>query len=414
MRRIIASVDIGTSSIKCVVGEIKGQKLNVLAAAESSSEGIKKGLIVDSNQALASLKTNIKKIEELLNLKITKAICSVPTLGAEFMIGEGSSTITNPENIVGNADVIMTLQASVYNKVPTNMELITVIPTVFKLDNEELVKDPKGHITKKLSVKSVIVMTPKKNVTSVTNLFEKCGIKVVDVFLSGLGDYYSHKTEKFDEGIGAVINLGYETTTVSIFNKGVLTNTEVIDLGAKNIDNDFCFIYKIEKKDAKNLRENLALCHKRMADAAEHITLTTKLGDEIQINQYEISEIMMSRLSEIMELAKKQINLLTKKEISYIIYSGGLTEAKDFNILLESIYGHSATLGSIKEIGARDNKYSTSLGMIKAFSEFLDLKGKDFSIWNAEELEELSNANTRINIADNSLLGKIFGYFFDN
>ena len=414
MRRIIASIDIGTNSIKIVVAEIVNNKVKVLAASDTPSLGMKKGLIVNSEEVISTLKKGLKKCEDILGLKITKAVVSVPSYDAQFALGEGTSTVTNPERRVGGVDIVMAINSSVYNKVFGDRELVSAIPTAFKLDNEKLVKNPKGLNTVKLSVQTIISSIPKKNVYSILNVLDKCGIKVVDIYLSGMGDYEIHKTNKTEESVGAIVNLGSETTTVSIFNKGVLTNTEVTPLGGNNIDNDFCFIYKIEKKDAKKLREKLALSHKRLADASEVETVINKLGEKIKINQYEVSEIMASRLNEILELAKKQINLLTKKEISYIIFTGGLTEAKDFPLILESVYGHNVSIGVVNELGIRDNKYSTCIGMIKCFYDFLKIKDKEFSIFNSEELEELASANKRLNLSENSMLGKVFGYFFDN
>ena len=413
MRRIVASIDIGTNEIKIVVGEIKKNNLKILASSETQTEGLKKGLIVDSELVISSLKKGLKRIEDLLNLKIKKAICSVSSVGVQFAIGEGSTTVASVDKVVKNADMIMAIQGSVYNKIPSSMELVTVIPTIFRLGEDKIVKDPKGHIATKLTVKTVIVMVPKKNVYSVLKVMEACEIKVLDISINGISDYYTNKNKKNEELVGAVVNLGHETTTVSILNKGVLTNTEVIPLGASNIDNDLSFMYKVNLSDAKSLRYNLALCHSRLADATEVATISNELGEKIVVNQLEASEIMMSRLGEILELVKKQINLLTKKEKSYIIFSGGLSEAKDFNLLLESLYGKSASINNVLELGVRHNKYSTSVGMIKYFSECLDLKGKDFCIWNTEELEELSSVG-RLNVAENGVLGKIFGYFFDN
>ena len=414
MRKIIASIDIGTDTIKIVVAEIIKGKLNVLASSCVPSKGLKKGLIVDNNLVINSLKEGIKKCEELLGLNISKAIVSVPAYNVEFAIGDGTTTVTNADRVVKGADIVMAIQASIYNKIPSSMELVRAIPTLFKLDNDDTLKDPKGMITTKLGVKSVIVMVPKKNVYSVVGVLDKCGIKVVDIYLNSLGDYETFKSEETEDTTGAIINLGEGTTTVSVFNKGVLTNTEVLDLGGFNIDNDLSFIYKINKSDAKYLKENLALSHKQMAESSETEVVTNKLGESVETNQYEVSEIMASRLKEILELAKKQINLLTKKEIHYIIVTGGLTEAKDFSLLLESVYGHNASIGNVNELGVRDNKYSSCIGMIKCFSESLKMKDKEFSIFNETELEELSSGGKRVKFEENSVLGKVFGYFFDN
>ena len=414
MRKIIASIDIGTNSIKIIVGEILRTKLHILAVSDTPCFGLKKGLIIDAASVIKSLKEGLKKVEEMIGQKIKKAVVSVPSYHAEFKIGEGVTTVTNPDRVVTATEIIQAMQASIYNRISNESELINCIPTIFKVNEDTLVKDPKGIVTTRLEVKTVIVTAPKKNVQSVLGVMEQCGIKVVDIAFNTMADYYALKNKNTENSIGAIINLGHETTTIGIYNKGIITNTETIDLGSNNIDNDIVFIYKITSKDAKYLKENFALCHKRFASAAEIEIMTNRLGEEIKINQYELSEIVASRIEEILNLAKKQINLLTKKEISYIILTGGLTEAKDFGLIVDSVYGKNAQIGNITEIGARNNKYSTSLGLIKYYDDKLKLKDKEFSIFSIEELEEFATAHKRVNVAENSLLGKVFGYFFDN
>ena len=110
---------------------------------------------------------------------------------------------------------------------------------------------------------------------------------------------------------------------------------------------------------------------------------------------------------------KKQINLLTKKEISYIIITGGLTEATDFDLLVEESFGSIARIADLNEIGARNNIYSTAIGLIKFYYRKLKLRNKEFSIFTLDEQEEFSGLENKKGISENSLLGKVFGIFFD-
>lgn len=414
MRKIIASLDIGTSSVKLIVAEIVKSRTNILAVAETESKGIKNGLIMSKETLTPVLKETIKKAEDMIGLKIRKMIVTVPSFNPEFIISEGSTTITNEDKIVRGIDIVRAMQASVYNKIPSGLELVGIVPTSFTINEEEQVKSPLNMMANKLAVKTVVTMIPRKNAYAIIDCLEKLGIEVIDISLTSVGDYYSLKNEKLNNLVGAIINIGSATTTVSIFNKGVLTNTKVLEIGGQNIDNDISFIYKVTKNEAKKIKENLGLAHKRMAQASATLEITNKLGEQVEINQYELSEIIMMRLEEILNLAKKQINLLTKKEIHYIIVTGGVSEMADFYLTLESVFGRNATLAKIHEIGVRNNKYSAGLGLIKYYNSKLKLRDKEFSIFTLEEQEELGGKHKKINISDNSVLGKLFGYFFDN
>ena len=413
MRKIIASLDIGSHTIKLVVGEIVKNKLNILACVDTPARGIKKGFIVNPESAIEALEDVFKKGEEQIGLPIKKVIVSVPSNGIDCFLSEGYTSVSNPEKVITSNDLVRSLQAAVYNKVLDNQELVTILPTKF-LVNDTVVTDlPVGMKAEKLKVKAVVVTVPKKNVTPIVRCLEKIGVNVVDVTIGALGDYYEFKDNKNSSEVGAVINIGASKTTVSIFNKGIITASEIIDIGGDNIDYDLGYVYKINRKDSLYIKENIALADKNMAQASESVIVEDKNGDKIKINQYSASEIVMSRLEEILNLAKKQINLLTKKQISYIIITGGVTETTEFKDIVNYIF-KNATVGNVLEIGARHNKYATSVGLIKYYDSRLRLRNRDFSIFNIEEQENLSGIHKKVNINDNSILGKLFGYFFDN
>lgn len=414
MRKIIASLDIGSSTIKLLVGEIQKNKLNVLSCIEVFSQGIKKGFIVNSESAELSLKELFEKTENMIGLPIKKVIVNVPAYNTECFVSSGSSTITTEDKVITHNDIVRSMQASVYNKITDNKELVSILPTKFIINDEETVASPINMIANKITVNDVAVVIPKKNSEAIIKCLEKLGIKVIDISISPLADYYEFKNDETNKNVGAIINIGQNNTTVSVFNKGILTACEVLDIGAGSIDNDIAYVFKISKKDANVLKERLVVSDIHLADPAESILVKDANGENIRINQYDISAVAIARITEILNLAKKQINLLTKKKISYIITTGGLCEIAHFDKLLDSIFGGIAVKGNVDEIGARHSKYSVCLGIIKYYNSRLKLRNVEFSIFSLEEQEEFGGTHKRVNISDHSLLGKIYGYFFDN
>ncbi len=413
MRKIIASLDIGSSLIKLVVGEIVKNKVNILACVDTPSRGIKKGYVINGESATEAFREVFKKCENVLGIPVNKVLVSVPTMYTECFLSSGTVPVTNEDKVINNDTIVKAMRKCVQDKIDDSRELVTVLPTGFKV-NDEVVSSPLNMLSESLSMKGVVVTVPKKNISGINTCLKNIGVDIVDIVISPLGDYYEYKNKELNKQIGAVINIGDEVTNVSIFNKGILTNTEVIDIGGNAITSDLSYVYKISLEESKELKENLALAHTRLAQPNESVTYTDKHGEIVKINQYDASEIVMGRLIEIINLAKKQINLLTKKEISYIIITGGVTETQDFDILIDELLGEKGIIGKVEEIGARSNTYGTAVGMIKYYSSRLKLRNIEFSIFNIEEQEELGGEEKRLNISDNSLLGKLFGYFFDN
>ena len=413
MRRILGSVDLGSDTIKLVVAEIINNQIKILCAINEQSRGIKNGLIINADDAVFCLKKAFKRAEELLGVKVNKIIANISSINLEIIKGEGTNTISGEDSIISGNDIVRILQTSCYNKIPDNLELINVLPISYKVDNK-IVRDPRGMQGKKLSVKSLLIATPKKNVYSVVKCLEKCNVKVIDITLGSIADYSTIKNKYTEENTGIIVNMGKDKTTLSAFTKGILFKEKIIDAGGFNLDNDISFIYKLKLEDSKMLKEKLALANKYNSNPKEIETIINKLGEKVEINQYELTEICSSRLDEILNLIKKEINYLTKKEISYIIFTGGTSEFKDFPIEIDSIFNEKAKVDELKIIGARSNIYSTSIGMIKYFNEKLNLRDREYSIFDEEDIETISSENTKVNITNDSIIGKVFGYFFDN
>ena len=410
MRKIYTSVDLGSDSIKILVAEIYNKKLNVLAVSNVKSSGIKKGLIVDANEILVSLREAISEIEGKLMITIDKVIASVPSYYSTFEIVTGEVDIDEYGKITG-LDVVKVLQKAVKSKLKMDRELVTIIPIYYIVDDKKNIKDPKNLIGKKLGVKAMMATTPSKNVQSIISIFQSLGIDVVDVNLGSIADYNEFKNNTSDTGVSAVINIGHDITTVSLFNKGIIINSEVIQIGGKNIDNDISYVFKLDKKDSSKLKENFAVAHKKFSRVNDVKEAVTTNRDLISITQYDISQVVMSRLTEILKLAKKQTYLLTNMEISYIIITGGTAELPGMSYLVEEIFGSNAKVGNIDTIGIRNNKYSTVSGLIKGINDKLESRDKEYTMI---DLDNDASGQNKLSINDSSVLNKVFGYFFDN
>lgn len=412
MKQIITSLDIGSDNIKLIVGEMYKEELFVLASSNIKSKGIKKGLIVNEEEATNAIKETFRIVEDILGIKLTRVILTVPSYSATFVKSEGYTTISRDDMTVTGEDITRSLQASVYNRVSPNMELVSITPDYFILNEKEVVNDPKGKEAFKVSVNSILGIVPKKNIYPLITILENMGIKVVDLAFGGLSDYYEFKTKEMDSLTGAVINIGHYKTEVSIIKEGKLKNVEVLEIGGRNIDRDISYIYDLNLETSKNLKENFSLAHKENASTSEIIESITKNEEKIKINQYELSDLVHSRVREILELSKKEINLLTKDEISYIIVTGGTTEIEGFNSVLKEVFGKNIKTSRVNELGVRNNIYSTSLGFIKLYYDKLKFRERFASTITESEQEELFSEKKKNN--DNSILGKVYSYFFDN
>lgn len=415
MRDIYTGIDIGSDSIKIVVGEFLDNRFNILASTNVRSSGIKKGLIVDKDLVVNSLNLAIKEIEPSLGTKVDKAIVTVPSNNRRFSVVSGTAKINGEDSLVTGDDIIASLEDAVIDKLVNGETLITIIPITFSVDDSEELPDPKGLKGEYLGVKAVMATASKNTVVPFLEVFDECGIEIEDITFGSIGDYYEAKTSDMDKKLGAIINVGSDKIDVSIFNKGIIIKQANIDLGSKNIDKDIAYIYGVDLTTARTLKENFAVCSRRYADVNDVLELETKKGDKVIINQYEISEVVESRVIELLKLAKKQINNLTKRKISYIIVTGGISELTGFSYVVENTLGINANTLNITTIGIRNNKYSSASGVIKYYHDKLKLRNKQSSMFDNEQIANMLNNKKNIKKTTNdTIVSKVFGYFIGN
>lgn len=410
MKKIYTAIDIGSDTIKFIVGEKYKDNVNVLASHEEKSKGIRKGLIVDPNLAINAIKDGIKEIRNLLGINIDKVLVNIPDYNTKFMFVTSEIDIVNEENIITTDDVNKVIKTSAYAKVANDYELVTVLPLVFTVDGKPT-NTPVNNIGKKLGIKGIMITAPKKNIYSVLSVMEGAGLEVVDITISGLCDYFEVHNDNLDKRIGAIINIGHETTNVSIFNRGKMMNTETIQLGGINVDKDLAYMFNINVFDSRIIKEKFASSHKRFIALNDVYEVKNTAGEYIKLNQIEVTNIVMERLAEILELSRKQIMLLTKQNISYIVITGGLTEIRAFKNLVYEILGKDVIIYTEDTIGIRNNKYVTSIGMIKYFIDKMNIRGKeDYSMIDKEKENLIINPQNK-NKKDKMSVVKIFENF---
>lgn len=403
-------IDIGTDTIKFVVSEYFNNKFNVLASYDIKTKGVRKGLIVDAALAVNAVKDGLKEITTRLGIEMKKTIVNVPSYNAKFLFVDAFININNEDYIIDSDDVGNLFRESIRGKIDDEYELVTVIPLNFSIDDKKGIKRPIGKRGKKLELKGVAISVPKKNIYSVLSVIDAAGLEVVDITFSGIADYYEARNEQLDRKVGAVINIGHDTTTVSIINRGKFMCSEVLQIGGSNIERDLACVLGISIFDARTIKEKFASAHKRFSNLNEKFEVKNNHDEVLNLNQYEVSEVIMERLVQILEFAKKQILLLTNQNINYIIITGGVTEIKNFKYLAFDVLGKDVIIYEETSLGIRHNKYVTASGMLKYLEDKMELRGKEFSMISQEEENELITPKNKYKKTDIKNIKKMFNF----
>ena len=408
MSEIYTGIDLGTDSIKVVVSEKINDRFYVLAATSSPSEGIKNGFIEDTKLATSSVKKALKKVDDLLGVKINKVIACIPPAQCDMTIVVGKTDIVDYNEITG-VDVSNALLSALKGEKFTNDELVTAMPISFTIDDETSVKDPKGRKGSVLETRVVISTTPKEPLYRILEVLKLSGVETVDIAYTSVGDYYTIKNRKYDELVGAIINIGEESTNISIFNKGIQIKNSTLPVGSKNVDKDLTYVFKSKTSESREIKENFAVALSSYADQNDLWSVQLDKDNVKELNQVGVSKVVEARIKEILKLAKNEIKNLTNREIRYIIITGGLSEIAGFQHLVEREFGFVAKVCNISAMGIRHNKFSSCYGVIKYFDDKLSLRGKSYNMFTKEE-----EKNIKKTTLEDNRLNKVFEHFFDN
>lgn len=411
MNHIYTGLDIGNGEIKIVVVNANNSNYHVLASTSVKTLGLKKNTIYDEKKLKNSLLRALKITEEKIGMKIREVILTLPANRANMTIESGLVNIRG-EKVIGK-DIENVIRDTVEDTYDNTRELVSCLPISFTVDDEASVINPLGEVGEKLFLKAVVATSPKEEIYPFINIVRSIGINITDIIYNTQGDYYTIATKELDRKMGAIINIGADITSVGVFNKGIMIKNSYIPVGSSSVDKDIAFVYKLDLKEAKSLKETFALTSARYADNNDNITIINKENKKITINQTQISEVIESRIKEILKLAKNEINRLTKREISYIIVVGGISELAGFNYVVEETLGIKASCFNMKELGARHNKYTSAFGSCKYFDKKCMLKEKSIDMFSLDEIESFISPKKK-NMNNDAMTNRFFGHFFEN
>ena len=177
----------------------------------------------------------------MLGIALKQAIVSVPSYFLDCSMVKGNIEIPYTyiyyneayDGIIDGNDVSRVISEAMRNYDFRDREMVAVLPIDFLVNQKDYVRDPKGVPGKTLGTRAMMVATPKKNVYSVVQLLSSIGIEVVDISINAIGDAYAFKNREMDATVGAIVNIGSETTSVSLYNKGIIVKHAMLQLGGK-------------------------------------------------------------------------------------------------------------------------------------------------------------------------------------
>ncbi|MCI9049451.1 MAG: pilus assembly protein PilM, partial [Coprobacillus sp.] len=288
MKNIYAVLDIGSATVKLLVGEVVSANINILFSKKITSHGIKKGRIENMPVVVSEIKQLLDSASQALLAPITKVALCIPSFHAHIYQSDGITKVNSPSDRITNEDVIRALKLSQRFERGKDEEIISVIPIGFQLDTRAVLEVPIGQKSASLKADSLVITTKKKLLYSYITAVEKAGVEVLDITI----DAYACAKEAFDavylqEG-AILIDIGYKTSTVSFFEGGYLKYIAQASVGGYDLTRNIAAAWQIPMDKAEVYKVKYGTCDQNIGD--EDIIHTTKGKDvETHYTQKDLS-----------------------------------------------------------------------------------------------------------------------------
>ncbi len=283
---IVVGVDIGSSKVAVLIGKVEEESINVLGVSEMPSKGIRKGQIVDIEEAASSINASLDAAERMAGYSISRVFVSVSGIHIESQNSKGIVAIAAPQGDIAETDVNRVLEAAGAVSLPSTATIIHVLPKTFTVDGEGGIKDPIGMTGVRLEVDTHIITANTTSVRNIDRVFEQeAGVGINALVFSGLASSLSVLTDTEKE-LGVVLaDIGAGITNICVFVDGALAYSSVIPIGARHITNDLAIGLRISLESAEKIKLYLSQKYGKKSQGGDEET-----GDEIDLSELHLSE----------------------------------------------------------------------------------------------------------------------------
>ncbi|GED30630.1 cell division protein FtsA [Brevibacillus centrosporus] len=365
---LIVSLDIGTSKVRVMIGEINNGSINIIGVGQSHSEGIKKGVIVDIDQTVHAIREAVDHAERMVGVSIEEVYVGITGNHIELHETQGVVAVSSEDREIREEDIQRVIQAAKVVAIPPDREIIEVVPKEYIVDGQGSIKDPRGMIGVRLEMEGTIVTGLKTVVHNIVRCAQRTNLRVAGIFLQPLAAS-TVALSKDDKNMGVVlVDIGAGSTTIGVFEQGKLAATTVIGIGGDHITSDISLGLRThtDVADRVKTKNGCALIDEASEDVKFKVN---RIGSDVekQFTQVDLANIIEPRAAEIFQLVEDAVYKLGfRDEIAggYVL-TGGTVAMPGMLELAKEELDAPVRIAIPDYIGVRDPAYTTGVGLIQ-------------------------------------------------
>jgi cell division protein FtsA len=377
---IIAGLDLGTTKVCAIVGEVKdGGQVDIIGIGISPSHGLKKGVVVNIDSTVESIKKAVHEAELMAGVEINSVYVGISGGHIKGINSRGVAAIKNKE--VGSSDVARAIDGARAVNIPMDQQILHVLPQEFIIDDQDGIKEPHGMSGTRLDVKVHIITGA---VTAIQNIIKSCsraGLTVSDLVLQPLASSKAVLTaEEQDLGV-VVVDIGGGTTDIAFFLEGSLWHTEVLPIGGNHLTNDIAIGLRTPASEAEKIKIKYGCALSSLVKHEETLDVPSVGGRPPRLLSRQIlCEIIEPRVEELFGMVQQRLKKTGFEDMfaSGVVLTGGTALMEGAQDAAERYLGLPIRRGAPRNIG----------GLMDVVNSPIYATGVGLVLWGAENSEE--------------------------
>jgi len=371
---IICGLDIGTTAVRAVVAQKRkgSDKLTVIGLGEAPSAGIRKGVVVDVEEALPAIKEAIASAERASGHKIHSVYLGISGSHVSTRASRGIISVSRADQEISRDDVARVIAQAQSISIPLNREILHTLPKEFIVDGEGGIKDPMGMRGLRLETNSLVIDVSAPLIKNVIKCVEALGLDVDGLVLSSLAAARAVLSKRQME-LGVIeLDIGGGTSGLAVFEEGSLIHAAVLPIGGMHVTNDIAIGLRVNVDMAETIKLEYGVCKPDIINKKEMINLDPENGSEkaTNVSRKEVAEIIEARMEELFEMAEKELKKISKQALfpAGVVLTGGSAKmigavdfAKDYLRLPAQASAPENIEGIVDQIAGP--QYATAVGL---------------------------------------------------
>jgi cell division protein FtsA len=383
-RNLLVGLDIGTSKVVAIVGEIKSDgALEIIGIGSHPSRGLKKGVVVNIESTVQSIQRAVEEAELMAGCEIHSVYAGIAGSHVRSLNSHGIVAIKDKEVVQG--DVERVIDAAKAVAIPADQKILHVLPQEYIIDSQEGIRDPIGMSGVRLEAKVHIVTGADSAAQNIVKCVQRCGLSVDDIVLEQLASSYAVLTEdEKDLGV-CVVDIGGGTTDIAVFGGGAIRHTAVIPIAGDQITNDIAVSMRTPTQYAEDIKIKYACALSQLANPDETIEVPS-VGDRPprRLARQTLAEIVEPRYEELFALIRDELRRagLEEQVATGIVLTGGSAKMEGAIELAEEVFHMPVRLGVPQYVtglaGVVSNPiHATGVGLLLYAKSNLDAQHAD-------------------------------------